>query len=127
MLLHIMDQPELVKGEGPIAVIVAPTRELSEQIHKQTRIFSKPYGQHCWISSGTSMEWLLGSWHLNEHMFIPGTCHLVFLVSSIVLVAEHVNNHAANSHPSKMSVVKVIHHKFGALGLLASFPALVCG
>lgn len=25
------------KGEGPIAVIVAPTRELAEQIHKETR------------------------------------------------------------------------------------------
>lgn len=26
MLVHIMDQPELEKGEGPIGVIVAPTR-----------------------------------------------------------------------------------------------------
>lgn len=25
------------KGEGPIAVIVAPTRELAEQIHKEAR------------------------------------------------------------------------------------------
>lgn len=25
------------KGEGPIGVIVAPTRELAEQIHKETR------------------------------------------------------------------------------------------
>ena len=29
--------PCLQKGEGPIAVIVAPTRELSEQIHKEAR------------------------------------------------------------------------------------------
>lgn len=43
MLVHIMDQPELDKGEGPIGIIVAPTRELSEQIHKETRRFSKPY------------------------------------------------------------------------------------
>lgn len=27
----------LQKGEGPIAVIVAPTRELAEQIHKEAR------------------------------------------------------------------------------------------
>jgi hypothetical protein len=32
MLVHIMDQPELDKGAGPIGVIVAPTRELSEQV-----------------------------------------------------------------------------------------------
>ena len=34
MLVHIMDQPELVKGAGPIGLICAPTRELGEQIHK---------------------------------------------------------------------------------------------
>ncbi|KAI3438924.1 hypothetical protein D9Q98_001338 [Chlorella vulgaris] len=43
MIVHIMDQPELQRGEGPIAVIVAPTRELAEQIHKETRRFSKAY------------------------------------------------------------------------------------
>lgn len=44
MIVHLMDQPELQKGEGPIGVVVAPTRELAEQIHKETRRFSKPYG-----------------------------------------------------------------------------------
>ena len=43
MLVHIMDQPELGEREGPIAVIVAPTRELAEQIHREARRFSKPY------------------------------------------------------------------------------------
>ncbi|GFH31889.1 DEAD box RNA helicase CiRH51, partial [Haematococcus lacustris] len=31
MLVHIMDQAELVKGTGPIGLVVAPTRELAEQ------------------------------------------------------------------------------------------------
>ncbi|GLC43085.1 hypothetical protein PLESTB_000864700 [Pleodorina starrii] len=44
MLVHIMDQPELAKGEGPIGLLLAPTRELAEQIHKETRRFAKPYG-----------------------------------------------------------------------------------
>ena len=44
MVVHIMDQPELGAGEGPIAVIVAPTRELAEQIHREVRHFSKGYG-----------------------------------------------------------------------------------
>lgn len=37
MMVHIMDQPELDKGAGPIGIVVAPTRELAEQIHKETR------------------------------------------------------------------------------------------
>ena len=32
MIVHIMDQPELAKEEGPIGVICAPTRELAYQI-----------------------------------------------------------------------------------------------
>jgi superfamily II DNA/RNA helicase len=50
MLVHIMDQPELEKAEGPIGLILAPTRELSEQIHKETRKFSKPYGKRLAVS-----------------------------------------------------------------------------
>ncbi|GFR43899.1 hypothetical protein Agub_g5030, partial [Astrephomene gubernaculifera] len=44
MLVHIMDQPELGRGEGPIALLLAPTRELAEQIHREARRFAKPYG-----------------------------------------------------------------------------------
>jgi superfamily II DNA/RNA helicase len=46
--VHIMDQPELGRGEGPIAVVVAPTRELAEQIHKETRKFSRVYSKWWW-------------------------------------------------------------------------------
>lgn len=44
MVVHIQDQAELDKGEGPIGVIVAPTRELAEQIHREARRFGKPFG-----------------------------------------------------------------------------------
>lgn len=29
MLRHILDQPSLKEGDGPIAIIMAPTRELA--------------------------------------------------------------------------------------------------
>jgi len=42
-VVHIMDQRELSKGEGPIGCIAAPTRELAHQIMGETKKFSKPY------------------------------------------------------------------------------------
>ena len=32
LLIHIMDQRELQPGDGPIGLICAPTRELSQQV-----------------------------------------------------------------------------------------------
>lgn len=44
MLVHIMDQKELEPGEGPIAVIVCPTRELCQQVRHGERWASIPGG-----------------------------------------------------------------------------------
>lgn len=40
MLVHIMDQKELEAGEGPIAVIVCPTRELCQQVRMRMPLVS---------------------------------------------------------------------------------------
>ncbi|KAI3800576.1 hypothetical protein L1987_28667 [Smallanthus sonchifolius] len=47
MLRHIMDQPELSSGDGPIGLIMAPTRELVQQIHSDIRKFTKVLGLRC--------------------------------------------------------------------------------
>lgn len=41
MFRHVLDQPPLKDTEGPIALLIAPTRELAMQIYNECRKFSK--------------------------------------------------------------------------------------
>ncbi|CAB4278822.1 unnamed protein product [Prunus armeniaca] len=47
MLRHIKDQPPVVAGDGPIGLIMAPTRELVQQIHSDIKKFTKVLGLRC--------------------------------------------------------------------------------
>jgi len=58
MLVHIMDQRELARGEGPIALVLVPTRELAMQIYNETRKYGKVYNIHvvCAYGGGNKYE-----------------------------------------------------------------------
>lgn len=58
MILHILDQREQKAGDGPIGLICAPTRELSQQIYTEAKKFSKPYGLQvvCAYGGGSMYE-----------------------------------------------------------------------
>lgn len=47
MLRHIKDQPPLMSGDGPIGLVMAPTRELVQQIHSDIKKFAKVMGLTC--------------------------------------------------------------------------------
>lgn len=57
MFRHIKDQPPLRPMDGPVAMIMTPTRELATQIYKECKPFLKALGlrvsrssTHCLVS-----------------------------------------------------------------------------
>ncbi|KAI8071365.1 P-loop containing nucleoside triphosphate hydrolase protein [Gongronella butleri] len=54
MFRHIKDQRPLEPGEGPIAVIMTPTRELATQIHRECKLFLKVLGLRAVCAYGGS-------------------------------------------------------------------------
>lgn len=57
MIVHIMDQPALKEGDGPIGLILAPTRELSQQIYVETKKFCRAYGINVVCCYGGGSKW----------------------------------------------------------------------
>ncbi|CAN0409400.1 unnamed protein product, partial [Discosporangium mesarthrocarpum] len=56
-LVHLMDQRNIEKGEGPIVVILAPTRELAGQIYSEANKFTKRYGARVCAVFGGAGKW----------------------------------------------------------------------
>ncbi|XP_077863735.1 ATP-dependent RNA helicase DDX42-like [Saccoglossus kowalevskii] len=57
LLIHIMDQKDIKPGDGPIGLICAPTRELSQQIHQECKKFGKAYNIHTVCAYGGGNMW----------------------------------------------------------------------
>ncbi|XP_043280842.1 probable ATP-dependent RNA helicase DDX46 isoform X2 [Venturia canescens] len=57
MFRHILDQSPLVDGDGPIALIMTPTRELCMQIGRDSKKFTKSLGlSHVCVYGGTGIS-----------------------------------------------------------------------
>ncbi|KAK1945948.1 DEAD-box ATP-dependent RNA helicase 24 [Phytophthora citrophthora] len=57
MVRHVMDQRVLQRGEGPIAIVLAPTRELAHQTYIQAKKFLAVYGASCAAIYGGAGKW----------------------------------------------------------------------
>ncbi|KAK0415831.1 hypothetical protein QR680_012145 [Steinernema hermaphroditum] len=57
-IVHIMEQSELETGDGPIALIVVPTRELAIQVYQDAKKFCKVYNINvvCAYGGGSKYE-----------------------------------------------------------------------
>ncbi|KAL6725189.1 hypothetical protein Aduo_007259 [Ancylostoma duodenale] len=56
-IVHIMDQPDLDVGDGPIALIVVPTRELAIQVYQEAKRFCKIYNINVICAYGGGSKW----------------------------------------------------------------------
>ena len=55
LIVHILDQPMMAAGDGPIGLVLAPTRELCVQIFTESRRFAKPFNiRVCAVFGGAS-------------------------------------------------------------------------
>lgn len=54
LIRHVLDQPDISTGEGPIGLILTPTRELAIQINKELQRFSSLTSSCCY--GGSNIE-----------------------------------------------------------------------
>mmetsp|Transcript_13117 Transcript_13117/g.15863 ORF Transcript_13117/g.15863 Transcript_13117/m.15863 type:complete len:600 (-) Transcript_13117:184-1983(-) len=59
LIQHCLGQPPLRRGDGPIGLVLAPTRELAQQIEKEVKLFSKS-------SKGVNATIVVGGTNMNE-------------------------------------------------------------
>ena len=57
LLVHIMKQRPLLKGDGPIGLILVPTRELAMQIYSEAKKFGKVYNLSVVCAYGGGSKW----------------------------------------------------------------------
>ena len=57
MLMHVLDQPQMSAGDGPIGLVLAPTRELVAQIYNETKKFSKVFNMRVAAIYGGPMKY----------------------------------------------------------------------
>lgn len=57
LLTHVAAQPSVEPGEGPVALILAPTRELAIQIYNEARRFARVFDVKVICAYGGGSKW----------------------------------------------------------------------
>ncbi|VDN03800.1 unnamed protein product [Thelazia callipaeda] len=56
-IIHIMDQEDIKEGDGPIALVIVPTRELALQVYHEAKRFCKVYNINVVCAYGGGSKW----------------------------------------------------------------------
>ncbi|VDK69541.1 unnamed protein product [Onchocerca ochengi] len=56
-IIHIMDQPDLKESDGPIALVIVPTRELALQVYQEAKRYCKVYNINVVCAYGGGSKW----------------------------------------------------------------------
>ena len=89
MITHILDQPALDLKDGPIGIILAPTRELALQIHTEVRRFGRPYGIRVVCCYGGGSKWEQSKALEEGAEIVVATPGNVKLLCSIICVVDN--------------------------------------
>jgi len=82
-ITHMLGQPELAPGEGPMVLIVAPTRELSLQIFEECEKFGKPCGiKSCCVYGGAKKGPQIRDLQKGVHMLVATPGRLIDMLES---------------------------------------------
>lgn len=85
-IIHILNQPPLERGDGPIALVLAPTRELAQQIEKVASQYGQSSGvRNAVLYGGTAKTFQLSHIRRGAELIVATPGRLIDLLSSTSL------------------------------------------
>lgn len=95
LIRHVLHQPPLRMGEGPIGLVLAPTRELAVQIQREAHRFSKAVGlrsvsfKNCSFLQ-TKVGQCTGDYSFAKTLLIHSSAYLYAAAAACLFCDEHV-------------------------------------
>lgn len=91
-LLHIQRQPKMERGDGPIVLILAPTRELAQQVDEVASDFCPKIGcRHCCLFGGSGRGPQIVELRKTPALIVATPGRLIDFMEQGIVTMERVN------------------------------------